>query len=108
MAAAAALLGSPASPSEQPDAATPQSPDETGLPVLELFLRPSDDGGEGYEQQAVALYAPDASLTQEEAAQVVEEGADVVAETIAEMINAGELVVCCAVQLSREVLACGR
>jgi hypothetical protein len=87
MAAAAALLGGPASP-PQADA-PPQTSDDVGLPVLELFLRPSPNG-EGYEQQAAALYAPDAALAQQEgAAGGVEDGAAAVAESIAEMISAG-------------------
>lgn len=41
--------------------AGPVSPDDVGLPVLEVFLRRAPEGcpsGLRYEQQAAALYAP--------------------------------------------------
>jgi hypothetical protein len=82
-------------------AAGPPRPDDLGLPVMELFLRrvedPSDADGAGgaegagpsvrsghrYEQQAVALYAPDAALMD------AQEEQESVASTLAEFIATG-------------------
>ena len=64
----------------------PPRPEELGLPVLEVFVRRSAETG-GYEQQAAALYAPEAAL-----AEVVADAAgEGVADTIAQMIASGEL-----------------
>lgn len=61
----------------------PLKPEDVGLPVLELFLRPTPDG-RGYEQQAAALYAPEAALLEAE-----EEQAELAA-SIEQFISAGD------------------
>ena len=79
-------------------AAGPPRPDDLGLPGMELFLRrvedtsdaegaesagPSGRSGHRYEQQAVALYAPDAALMD------AQEEQESVASTLAEFIATG-------------------
>ncbi|EFN57162.1 hypothetical protein CHLNCDRAFT_51231 [Chlorella variabilis] len=84
LAAAAAALLDASSAEAQQEAAAPLRPDDLGLPVLELFLRRGVDG-RGYDQQAVALYAPDAALMAEQQQEVAD--AEAVASTLVDLIS---------------------